>query len=160
MGASTAAGACRCGEASSERGKQRAAAFVNYFKNNPAVNRHGPLVAIYAMGQHGEDGSLRPIQTVTPLATSLGLSIITRFMKKDVYALARDILAGGSYADKTVLICWEHKMIPEIVKALGYAEPPPFPNVYDRTWLLTFKNGKPLSLQILPQALLPGDDGI
>ena len=37
-------------------------------------------------------------------------------------ALADDVIAhakSGEYADKTLLLCWEHQSIPHIVAALG-----------------------------------------
>ena len=141
------------------RGRQRAQALVNYFKSNPAVTRYGTPVAIYAMGQHGPSGSMRPIQTVTPLAQSLGLNLLTSYTKNEVTDLAEEILGNHDYDGKMVLICWEHKMIPAIVQALGYANTPEFPDTYDRTWVLSFVHGEADSLQILPQALLSGDEG-
>jgi hypothetical protein len=56
-----------------------------------------------------------------------------------------------------VLICWEHKAIPALAKQLGVKDPPHFPDVFDRLWVISFpRDGKP-GLRDLPQKLLFGD---
>jgi hypothetical protein len=143
-----------------ERGWQRARALVNYFKTDPGVTRFGPPVAIFAMAPKDEDGSLRPIQTVTPLAESLGLTINSGYKKKQIQKMVDAVMSNPRYEGKMVLICWEHKVIPEIAQAFGASTAPsewPGGDVYDRTWVLSFAGGKVLSFADLPQHLLPGD---
>ena len=50
-------------------------------------------------------------------------------------------------------------MIPEMLKAFGWADGPrKWPDeVYDRLWVLDFTQGKPTRFRDLPQKILPGD---
>jgi hypothetical protein len=139
-----------------ERGVQRAKALVGLFEGDSTITPQ----AIYAMEPKGPGGSVRAIQTVQPLADSLGLEIRQQYKQKELSALASDILGDKTLDGKTVLVCWEHKVIPDLIKALGYdAGPSKWPGgqVYDRLWILDFKSGKPASFKDLPQNLLPGD---
>jgi len=148
-----------------EQGFMRARALVPYFMTNPAVTRFGRPVAIYAMKPKGPDGSVRPIQTVTPLAQVLHLTVIADYLKEDYSGLVRAVLGNRSYDGKMVLICWEHKAIPVIVHnfAVATATPPevartlPYEwdgKAYDRTWILNLApNGQITSFQDLRQDL-------
>ncbi len=152
-----------------EQGFARARALVNYFKTNPAVTAYGTPVAIYAMKPKGPNGSVRPIQTVTPLAEALGLPVISDYLRDDASDLANAVLSNKAYDGKMVLVCWEHNAIPDIVAALAAAAgtadgvqdalPDNWDgNAFDRTWILDFSpDGKITSFRDLPQRLLPGD---
>ena len=152
-----------------EQGFARARALVGYFKANPAVTAYGTPVAIYAMKPKGPNGSVRPIQTVTPLAEALNLPVISDFLKDDATGLVTAILGNKAYDGKMVLICWEHNAIPDIVSALASAAgtadgvqdalPGSWDgDAFDRTWILDFSpDGKIVSFRDLPQRLLPGD---
>jgi hypothetical protein len=103
--------------------------------------------------------SNRPIETVTPLATALGIHIDDDYADddKDIETLANAILTESAFAGKTVLICWHHGNIPNIAKALGISKPPKWDGkVFDRVWQITFPKGKAM-LQDSPQMLLYGD---
>lgn len=141
------------------KGQERATALVPYFLNNPALTQYGTPVAIYAAGSH-KNATTRPIQTCTPIAQALGIPVQATYTKKEYESLAQDILNNPQYSGKTVLICWEHKMIPFLTNALGVQPmPAPWPGkVFDRTLVITFKpNGQIASFQNLPQKLLYGD---
>ena len=142
-----------------ERGWQRANALVGFFQQNSSVTQHGAPAAIYAMAPKGASGSLRPIQTVTPLAQSLGLTINSNYTKKQLLQLVSDILADPSYEGRTVLICWEHKVIPELVRDFGWdLAPQEWPGgVFDRAWLLSFSGERVVSFLDIPEHVLPGD---
>ncbi len=142
-----------------DRGRARAQALVGFFKSNPEVTQYGPPAAIYAMKPSSDDGSFRPIETVTPLAQSLGLQIIEDYAKKDGLAMVQAILSNASYAGKMILICWEHHDIVNLVHYLGWDSGPDSwkGDVFDRAWILNFENGKPVSFKDVPQNLLPGD---
>lgn len=75
-----------------ERGWQRANALPYFFENNPEILRFGWPVALYAMSPKDETGSVRAIQTVTPLANYLGLGIHVSFKKNDVDPLMNEIM--------------------------------------------------------------------
>jgi hypothetical protein len=142
------------GKKLSPEGQKRAQLLVNHFKTNfpsPA--------AIFAMKPRDDNSSVRAIQTVTPLAESLGLEVKAKFTKKEVESLVKDILGKSKYDDKVVLICWEHDYIPTIVKEFGWDNPSlTWPrDKFDRVWVLNFTDGKVTSFQNLPQNLMPGD---
>jgi hypothetical protein len=143
----------------SPQGFQRADALVGFFEHNPAVTQYGAPVAIYAMDPKDADGSLRPIETVTPLANALGLTIDHDYVKDQLPALVSDIMANPAYDGKMVLICWEHKVIPTLVQDFGWSAAPDAwsGSVFDQAWVLDFDGGKVSSFQIVPEHLLPGD---
>ena len=150
------------------QGFARANALVNYFKTNADVLDYGTPAAIYAMKPSGPTGSVRPIQTVTPLAKALGLPVISDFLKDDSNDLVNAVLNNKAYDGKMVLICWEHNAIPDIVSAFASATntssavsaslPTGWDgSAFDRTWILNLSDGKIISFQDLPQHLMPGD---
>lgn len=143
-----------------KQGWQRARALVDVFKNNPQFNSFGPAVAIYAQKPKDSQGSLRPIQTVTPLAQSLGLTVDSYFLRTQQEQLANDILHDHRYDDRMLVICWEHNAIPGIVAAFGYMDGPSQwdgDDVYDRAWVLNFSGDQVVSFANLPEQALPGD---
>ena len=146
------------GKELNERGWQRANALPGFFKGNPDVNEFGFPVAIYAMAPKDDEGSVRAIQTVTPLAQVLHQKILSNYKKKSIEALVEEIRTSHAYDGKMVLICWEHKVIPEIALALGLKNgPQKWGSVYDRAWVLTFKGNEVSHFKNVAQHLLPGD---
>jgi hypothetical protein len=63
------------------------------------------------------------------------------------------------YEGHTVLICWEHKVIPEIAAAFGAEDAPRKwkGETYDRTWVLTLNADGHCAFRDLPQRLMYGD---
>ena len=59
--------------------------------------------------------SQRPIQTVQPLAQSLGIPLDATFSDQDYGALAKLLLIGG----KSILVCWHHGNIPGLLRGLA-----------------------------------------
>ena len=107
------------GNGLSEKGFKRALALVQYFKSNPDVTQHGTPAAIFAMKPKDENGSIRAIQTVSPLAQNLGLPIFSSILRDDLNSLVSKVMTDQSYNGKMVLICWEHKVIPDMAKIFG-----------------------------------------
>ena len=142
-----------------ERGRERAAALVRLFTHDARLLEHGPAVAIFAMRPHGKSGSVRAIQTMEPTGRALGVELDSVLTRDDTAAVARAILSTRAYEGKTVVVCWEHDAIPEIVKACGWAKGPArWPDKsFDRLWILDFEHGRPKRFRDLPQKLLPGD---
>jgi hypothetical protein len=142
-----------------ERGRERAAALVPLFTKDPRVLEHGPPVAIFAMRPRGKSGSVRAIQTMEPTARALGLAPDTRLTRDEIPALVHAIRSAPAYEGKTVIVCWEHDAIPEMLKAFGWTGGPPKwkDKSYDRLWVLDFEHGKPVRFRDLPQRLLPDD---
>jgi hypothetical protein len=143
------------------QGWQRAGAVACLF--DPA---RGPLQAaelatpqaIYASGVGKHSHSLRPQETVTPLATRLGVPIDTSFLKGDETAMAADAIAQ----DGVVLICWEHQDIPTIAnQILGNqtTAPQTWPGArFDMVWVFDLDTaGGTYAFSQVPQLLLAGD---
>ena len=98
----------------------------------------------------------RPVETITPYAKTIGKKIRTMFPDSDHKKLAKK-LAKAKYDGKTVVICWHHGTIPELITALG-ATPPykKWPEeIFDRIIELDFSGS--LVMTNKPQKLLFGD---
>jgi hypothetical protein len=144
----------------SAQGKARARALVKYFETSPDVTI--PDV-IFAMTPGSEDESMRPIETVTPLAESLGLKIKSEYTRDEIKPLVKKIMKSRKYDGKTVLICWEHRRISKLVHRLGVdPKPADWPDdVFDQVWEIDFagdsKHSKIKSFQEITQKIsLPG----
>ena len=139
----------------SPEGEQRAAALVEYFEKNPDVTKYGTPAAIYAIQPKDDDSSVRSIETVTPLAKALGIAIKTPFNKDEVKDLAKEILADKNYDGKMVLICWDHKMIPELAKKLGVnTAPEKWPgSVFNQVWEIDYANDQVKAFKTFTQNL-------
>jgi hypothetical protein len=147
------------GDELNERGFARARALAEFFVSDPAVITYGPPAAIFAMKPKGPDGSVRPIQTVTPLAEKLGLTIDSDYLRDELPALVDAVMSVHAYDGRTVLICWEHKAIPKLVAAFGWKTAPDHwaGSVFDRAWILNVKDGRVVSFTDAPEHVLPGD---
>src|ERR1700684_710238 len=60
--------------------------------------------------------SVRPIETVQPLATKIGVQIDSTYADQDYGALAGQLFSDPRFADagKLILICWHHGNIPSM----------------------------------------------
>lgn len=146
------------GDELSQQGRERAAALVPYFLGREEVLRFKTPAAIYAQAPKKEGSSLRPLQTVQGLADALKLEVVQKYTHDDFPKMVDEIRANPAYKGKMVLICWEHHVIPEIAHALGAKDAPKkFHDVYDRTWILTFKGGDKVTFEDVPQRLMYGD---
>jgi broad specificity phosphatase PhoE len=139
------------------RGWQRAGALVEFFAS-PSLPIVSPDV-IYATAVDtsesvGDDSkSLRPQETVTPLARRLGLSLKAPFVVGQEAALAKKIESQTGF----VLVAWEHKHIPLIAAALKAKTPTAWPeDRFDLVWLLT-RGDRGYKFRAVPQLLLDGD---
>jgi len=95
----------------------------------------------------------RPFETIRHTADKLRLDVSTKYADKDVKQIARD-LKKKKFGGKTILICWHHGRIPDLIEKLGYKSPyAKWPeDLFDR--IINIENGK---LTDLPQRLLFGD---
>jgi len=95
-------------------------------------------------------------ETVTPLSEWLDdLIIITDHTKDDTDGLVKSVLKQGG----TVLVCWEHELIPHIVGLLPNAPnvPQTWPDDrFDIVWVLD-PAGDGWKFSQIPQMLLAGD---
>lgn len=152
----------------SEKGFKRAEALVNFFLTAPAVTGYGTPVAVYAAAPKHEDSSIRSIQTVTPLARALGLTVNTNFTRGQAHKLVADIMENPKYTGRLVLVCWQHGHLTDIVRELAeyspygpaaqVSLPGEWPDArFDRAWIIDLYRGRVVSFKDIPQRLLPGD---
>jgi hypothetical protein len=153
------------------QGFQRAKALVAYFQTEPAVTRYGTPVAIYAMAPKNAAGSVRAIQTVTPLAAALKLPINKDYLRDQTAELVKAIMETPEYDGRMVLVCWEHSVIVDIAAALAayggsdQAVKDSLPTawagqVFDRAWVLDFTGSKVTAFKDVPEHVLPGDSPV
>jgi hypothetical protein len=142
-------------------GWQRAGALVTLF--DPAK---GPLqdsrlavpTNLFATDiGHGSE-SKREQQTITPLASRLGLPLNTKYVKQDHEQVSKEVLAS----DGLVLICWDHKFMPAVANGiLGNTTTAPQKwkrKRFDVVWVFDWDASTgTYSFSQAPQDLLPGD---
>ena len=142
----------------SQKGRERAAALAPYFLGRPEVVQFKTPVAIYAQGLKKEDSCADRWRPYKALAAALKLAVIDKYTHDEFPRMVEEILSRPEYDGKMVLICWEHKAIPDMARAFGVKKPPEWPGaVFDRTWIITFSADKKPSLASLPQKLMYGD---
>ena len=108
--------------------------------------------SLFALGSE----SLRPKQTVAPLAAAPNLSVRT-FLKGQEAELA----AAAKKAEDPVLISWQHEAIPGIASLIrGDIDgvPQRWPShVYDLVWVLDLQSSGAWSFTQVPELVMPGD---
>ncbi|HYL27590.1 MAG TPA: hypothetical protein VEW74_07125 [Candidatus Nitrosotalea sp.] len=139
------------------RGWQRAGALVGFFAS-PSFPIVTPDV-IYASAADstesaGDDSkSLRPQETVAPLARRLGLTVHAPFVVGKETELANRLESEDGF----VLVAWEHKHIPLIAAALNAQAPKIWPDdQFDCVWILT-RGDCGYNFREVNQSLLDGD---
>jgi hypothetical protein len=140
-------------------GWQRANALPQFFENNKIVAEFGKAIALYAGAPNKPGGSIRSIQTITPYADQLGMTIHKEIRKDEISRLVNNVMNAAEYEGRTVIICWEHSVIPGIAQLFGETNAPTSwdANVFDRAWVIRFKDNQVISFLNLPQHLLPSD---
>jgi hypothetical protein len=142
----------------SDQGKKRAEALPGLFKKSETRPEPFPTPDFIFATKDSND-SHRPLETVTPLAKKLGLTVNTEYRDKETSKLADEIFHNPKYAGKTVLICWHHGQMPALAMALQATTGVPEKvkaTVFDRVWVLTYDQGKATFVD-RPQQLLAGD---
>lgn len=69
----------------------------------------------------------RPLMTVQPVATDLGLTVDISCDRDDPECV-KDAVAAHSGNGGNILICWEHDALTDIVKELGDDDAPEYPD--------------------------------
>jgi hypothetical protein len=128
----------------SPAGLKRAEKLVSFVTRDPAMTALGSPAAVFATETTKGDDGQRTQETVAPLARALKLPVQTPYHGKDYAALAKQILATPAFAGKTVLICWNHEVIPELAAALGVTPAPPKwkGSVFDVVYVISYRDGK------------------
>ncbi|HYT21323.1 MAG TPA: hypothetical protein VEW05_13965 [Candidatus Polarisedimenticolia bacterium] len=99
----------------SPAGVRRAQAYVDFF-NSFTLNSH--LVKVdHLFAAKKSKNSDRPSETLLPLSNALHLKIHSTFDLSESQELADKV--RRSYSGETVLICWHHGAIPDLLRAFG-----------------------------------------
>lgn len=101
-------------------GRERAQRWASYFTNSPTRQ---PGILLAALPTKGHP-SVRPVETLEPLAQALHLEIQTPFASSDYEKLAHRLLTAPEFNGRTVAICWVHQSIPQLVASLGIRPEP------------------------------------
>jgi hypothetical protein len=115
-----------------------------------------------------DKSSQRPLETVTPLAKTLKLTINEKFDSKlpakaddktGMHRLRDEIFGEAKYFGKTILVSWRHKALPELAKTLKVTDAPTkwHDEVFDRVWQINYDDQGNAAFLDRPQRLLPGD---
>jgi hypothetical protein len=144
----------KAGEDLSDRGIQRARRLPDLFVTSARRPVSFPTPdAIFAVSY-----APRCVQTVKPLAAKLRLPIQTKF-QDNAYGLAREIRQNPAYTGKTVLVCWSHRAIPQLARALGAGDANSEwdDSVFDRVWQIRYDDVGQVEFSDLPQRVLQYD---
>lgn len=114
-------------------GWKRAEALVGLFNPAGGAPARPPLAKPRSLFASGSE-SLRPKQTIAPLATALNLSVTT-FLKGE----EAQLVAAAKQAEGLVLVSWQHEAIPEIaalIRGSSAGIPPKWPDHrFDLIWV-------------------------
>ena len=143
-------------EALTATGWSRARALAGLFapaNGSPVNSRLARPGALFASGSD----SLRPKQTLTPLAEALNLVIDASYLKGQ----EDQLVAAARSVDGVALIAWQHEAIPKIATLiLGSADsvPPRWPGRrFDLVWVFDRQDDGAWSFEQVPELALPGD---
>jgi broad specificity phosphatase PhoE len=141
------------------RGWQRAGALARFFYPASGASELTPhTIFASGIGHHSE--SERPMETVGPLVKLLKaenppVEFNTTHLKNDIQGLMQDV----STKQGTVLVAWEHELIPSAVAQLPHAPavPQTWPgDRFDIVWVFD-QAGTGWTFSQIPQRLLAGD---
>jgi len=135
----------------------RAGALIGLFspaRGEPPAGLCRPHTVYGAAFEGGH--SKRSVQTVTPLATRLGLEVVQRYAAGDEARLAEELVARPG----AMVVSWHHESIFKIARYLGEVTPAPpeeWPeDRYDVVWTFT-REASVWHFGQVPQMLMPGD---
>ncbi|KFY69740.1 hypothetical protein V501_08360 [Pseudogymnoascus sp. VKM F-4519 (FW-2642)] len=104
------------------QGLQRAQCLRNVFGSSSSYN----IGYIMAMTPDSDGSRARPLATVQPLATDLGITVDTSCDRDDQKCVAK--VVNNYTGSGNILICWEHDALTDIVDALGDSNAPSYPS--------------------------------
>jgi hypothetical protein len=142
-------------------GIKRANAYPGYFEHFKIDGKSATPDDLFAT--RDSENSERPRLTLEPLSAALHLPLHTEIKNKDIEVLA-DTLKGAKYSGKTILVCWHHGHISDLLLALGAAPSRLLPegkwpeNVYG--WLIQLRydqEGRLKESAVINENLAPAD---
>jgi hypothetical protein len=99
----------------SSAGDARTGAYVSYFKTLKVDGQ--PLKLDHLFAAKDSPNSHRPRLTIEPIGNELGLTVDSRFDSKHFLDMVHEIQSRPEGAN--ILICWHHRKIPQLLRALG-----------------------------------------
>jgi hypothetical protein len=136
-------------------GWKRANALVGLFNPADGASPRPPLAKPRSLFASGSE-SLRPKQTIAPLAAALNLSVRT-FLKGQ----EAELVAAAKKAEDPVLISWQHEAIPGIaalIRSSANGVPPKWPDHrFDLVWVFDLQPSGAWSFAQVPELVMPGD---
>jgi hypothetical protein len=96
-------------------GRARARAYARYFQELRLDSK--PLRLDYLVAADDSEHSQRSRLTLEPLAEAIGLKPDLRFQARQSLDLASELRSRSH--GQTILICWHHREIPDLLRALG-----------------------------------------
>ena len=136
-------------------GWKRADALVGLFNPADGAVPRPPLARPKSLFASGSQ-SLRPKQTIAPLARALNLSVRT-FLKGQ----EAELVAAAKQAEAPVLISWQHEAIPGIAGLIwsgAEGVPSKWPDDrFDLVWVLDLQAPGAWSFTQVPELVMPGD---
>jgi hypothetical protein len=143
----------------SAAGVSRAHAYVGYFKSLRLNSRPVKLDHLFAAQE--SKNSDRSHETLLPLSDALGLKLHTKFDLSESQQLADKVVS--SYSGETVLICWHHGAIPDLLKAFGVQSKVLLPggkwpeDVFGWLLVLRYDQNGEVSASVFNEGITPDD---
>ncbi len=140
----------------SERGRLHALEWAKLI-SSPSGPLGGKVpAALFAPHPTEKRISIRPIETLQPLAEKSRKPVLTPFSAAEVGKLADTV--RREYGGQDVVICWVHEFLPDLVRALGVAAVPQWKGKdFDSVWEIEFPAGR-AELRILPATAAAAQD--
>lgn len=150
-----------------QQGCERAYGLPHFIEGNSTVEQFGRPAALFAAAPKNAGSSIRAIQTLAPTAQALQIKIRDTYTKDDLQAAVDEISQDSTLDSQTVVMAWEHNMIPDLAEAFGAIlteNEQSWPDeVFDQAWVIRFfdrqkMEGSSPTLQIIPERVLPTDN--
>ena len=140
----------------SDRGWERAKALPTLFSKHE-FSKYGAPACLIGMNKKKFDGSVRALQTLKYVSDFFHLRVTDSFNKDQDKEMLQFAMTAPECDGHLVVISWEHNGLEGIAAELGVNPEPKWPgDVYDRVWIINWKNDQ-TEMQDLPQRLLTGD---
>lgn len=144
----------------SVRGWTRAGALAALFAHLPVDALHGLARPQRVVATQPSEGyrSKREVDTATPTAQRLGLTVESDFSHEDAHAAVKSLLAD----DRVALVVWHHGSLPHLIGQFPLADSAVVPKAwpddrFDLIWCLTDNGSGQYDFSQVAQNLISGD---
>jgi len=142
----------------SEVGKKRAEVLHKLFEKSPERPEPFPKPDFLIAPKPGAK-SRRSLETLEPLAKRWEMPISADQEKDNYEKIVKGIFHDPKYAGKTILIAWNHSLLPALARSLKAGTVPMEwkESQYDHIWVIRYGPGGVVEFHNQLQALMPGD---